>query len=231
MTTPSSDADALAAALIQLSAHAERLGGLDARETSHHQQLTVSLENLGTQLTAVSTRISEIDTTLARQSAILDSLDGLATQVAAIATQVAALAVDDRGDGGASWYQPVPSPRWWKLTGEEREAALDRLRAWAEQIYRPGYGKLAALLPPCWEHHPACLYILDWLSELWSLLYLDTERDGRTLAGQAEWHIRLLPAAAEQMASEAKGCQHAARGGHRPSPGTPATVNGARPRH
>jgi hypothetical protein len=231
MATPSSDTDALAAALIQLSAHAERLGGLDARETSHHQQLTVSLENLGTQLTAVSTRISEIDTTLARQSAIVDSLDGLATQVAAIATQVAALAVDDRGDGGAGWYQPVPSPRWWKLTGEEREAALDRLRAWVEQIYRPGYGKLAALLPPCWEHHPACLFTLDWLSELWSVLYLSPERDGRTLAAQAEWHTRLLPAAADQMASEARGCQHASRWGHPPSPGAPATVNGTRPHY
>ena len=36
MTTPGSDKDVLAAALIQISAHAERLGRQDARETSHH---------------------------------------------------------------------------------------------------------------------------------------------------------------------------------------------------
>ncbi len=229
MTTPGSDGDALAAALIQLAAHAERIGGLDARETSHHQQLTAGLQDLAAQTTAVSARISEINAALARQSAILDSLDGLATQVAAIATQVATLALGDSTDPATGWYQPVPPPRWWKLTGNDREAALDRLRAWVEHIYRPSYGKLAALLPACWEHHPACLYTLDWLSELWSLLYLTPERDSRTLAAQAEWHTRLLPAAADQMASEARGCQHAFRQGHSPSPGTPATVNSALP--
>ena len=46
MTTPSSDGDALAATLIQLSAHAERIGSLDAREATHHQHHTAGLENL-----------------------------------------------------------------------------------------------------------------------------------------------------------------------------------------
>ena len=73
-------------------------------------------------------------------------------------------------------YQPVPAPRWWKLDGTEREDALARLRAWVEQIYRPGYGHLAAALGPCWDQHPLCLYGLDWLMELWSLLYLTPER-------------------------------------------------------
>jgi hypothetical protein len=219
----------LAAALIQLAAHAERIGGLDAREATHHQHQTAGLENLTVQMTAVSARLSEINAALARQSAILDSLDGLATQVAAIATQVATLALGDSHDLTVGWYQPVPAPRWWKLTGSDRETAIDRLRAWVEHIYRPSYGKLAALLPACWEHHPACLFTLDWLSELWSLLYLTPERDSRTLAAQAEWHTRLLPAAADQMASEARGCQHTFRRGHPPSPGTPATVNGAGP--
>jgi hypothetical protein len=211
MTTPGGDGDVLAVAVIQLAAHAERLGALDARETTHHQHQATGLANLAAQLTAASTQITEMSATQARHSAILDSLDGLATQVAAIATQVAALAVGDAGPGDPPWYQPVPSPRWWKLTGAERDAAIDRLRAWVDQIYRPCYGKLAALLPACWEHHPACLFTLDWLSELWSLLYLTPERDSRTLAAQAEWHTRLLPAAADQMDSEARGCQHASR--------------------
>ena len=53
-----------------------------------------------------------------------------------------------------------------------------------------------------------CLYTLDWLSELWSVLYLAPQRDGPILAAQAEWHTRLLPAAADQMAHEASSCDH-----------------------
>ena len=220
MAAPGSDGDALVAALIQIAAHAERIGSLDARETTNYQHITAGLQNLATEMTAVSARIGELGTTQARHSAILASLDGLSTQVATLAAQVAILAASEGGDAD-SGYQPVLPPRWWRLAGNERETALDRLRAWVEQIYRPSYGKLATLLPPCWEHHPACLYTLDWLSELWSVLYLGLERDGRTLAAQAEWHIRLLPAAADQMASEARGCQHASRRSHPPSSGIP----------
>ena len=116
-------------------------------------------------------------------------------------------AAGDVGDQD-SGYQPVPAPRWWKLTGPERDTATDRLRAWVEQIYRPGYGQIAATLPPCWDQHTLCLYTLDWLSELWSFLYLGPDRTLRTLAAQAEWQTRLLPAAAEQMATDAVRCTH-----------------------
>ena len=57
-------------------------------------------------------------------------------------------------------------------TSPAREEAIGKLRAWVEQVYRPGYGHLAASLGDCWDQHPLCLYILDWLSELWSVLYL-----------------------------------------------------------
>ena len=100
------------------------------------------------------------------------------------------------GDGPK--YQPVPPPRWWKLTGPDRDRAVDRLAAWVDQIYRPGYGWLAAALPACWREHPVCLYALDWLSELWSVFYLATERTAAGLAAQAEWQTRLLPAAARR---------------------------------
>lgn len=135
------------------------------------------------------------------------SLDGLDTQVASLTAHLTQLAEEDDEGNGKS-HRPVPPPRWWRLTGHERDDALDRLRAWVEQIYRPGYGRLAATLPPCWEQHPTCLYTLDWLSELWSVLYLTAQRDARTLAAQAEWHTRLLPAAADHMATEATGCRH-----------------------
>jgi hypothetical protein len=206
--TPGTDGDGLAAALIQISGHAERIGGLDARETAHHEDTTARLREAAADAASVRTRIDAISATIARHAAIVDALDGLDGQVAALARQLTHLT--DSGDEleDPDSYRPVPPPRWWKLTGAEHDAALDRLRAWVEQIYRPGYGKIAAMLPPCWEHHPLCLYMLDWLSELWSVLYLRPERTGGVLASQAEWQTRLLPAAAEQMAYDATGCPH-----------------------
>lgn len=207
MTAPGSDGDALAAAIIQLAAHAERIGGLDAREACHHEENASRHRELVAQLTAVGTRITATTATLARHSATIDELAG---HVAVLASQVTVLTASHSNDEGpdSEGYQPVPTPRWWKLTGTEREAAIERLRAWVEQIYQPGYGKLAGMLAPCWERHALCLFTLDWLSELWSALYLSPSRDARTVAAQAEWQIRLLPAAAEQMAHETASCQH-----------------------
>lgn len=106
-------------------------------------------------------------------------------------------------------YKPIPAPRWWLLEGEERAEAVSRLASWVGQVYRPSYGHLAARLPACWEQHPLCLFVLDWLCELHSLLYLRDRRAASALAGQAEWTIRQLPAAADLMAAEAQRCQHA----------------------
>ena len=207
--TAGTESDGLAAALIQISGHAERIGGLDARETAHYQETSARLSDAAVDAVSVRTRMDAIGATLARHAAIVDALDGLDNQVAAIARRLTELAgTGDYDQDDPSYYRPVPPPRWWKLTGADHDAALDRLRAWVEQIYRPGYGKMAATLPPCWEHHPLCLYMLDWLSELWSVLYLRSQRTGGTLAAQGEWQTRLLPAAAEQMAYEATGCQH-----------------------
>ena len=234
--TAGAGGDGLAAALIQISAHAERIRGLDAREAGHYEQIAARLRDLAAEAASASARIDGIGGTLARQAAIIDALDGLDGQVAALARQLADLADEDEdrdGDDGRGGvrYRSAAAPRWWKLTPAEREAAVDRLRAWVEQVYRPGYGELAGALPPCWERHPLCLYILDWLSELWSVLYLAPRRDGGTLAAQGEWQTRLLPAAAEQMAHEAAGCQHSAASWQqprRPAPGPAGPGNGTR---
>ena len=224
MTTATGD-DGLAAALIQLAEHTEQIVTLDSREGAHHHQVTARLQDLTAEITTVAARTDALSTTLSHHSAIVNALDGLDTQVAELTRQLA-----DRAEASASGknarYRPVPSPRWWKLRGTDRDTAIGRLRAWVERIYRPGYGKVAAALPACWEQHPFCLYTLDWLSELWSALYLAPQRDTRILAAQAEWQTRLLPAAAEQMAYEAAGCSHnrgaaprpAAASGHPPSP-------------
>jgi hypothetical protein len=212
--------EGLAAALIQLAAHAERIGGLDTREAGHHQELTASLHALAAELAELTSQAQGIDDAVARHTAILDGLDGLGRQVETLADRLAMMNVTGADD--APGYQPVPPPRWWQLTGADREAAVDRLAAWVEQIYVPGYGRLAAALPPCWREHTVCLFALDWLSELWSVLYLDPDRNAAALAAQAEWQTRLLPAAAEQMTLEASNCPHHTRSRPRPLPDYPA---------
>jgi hypothetical protein len=191
--------DALTAMLLQITQHAERLAVLDERETTHHQQIADRLTELVQQLADTTDAVTGMQATTDRQAAILDSLDGLDQQVAALAAKLTHLVPAYEEDGGDDSYQPAPTARWWKLTGGEREQAVTRLRAWVEQIYRPGFGHLAAALGPCWEQHSLCLYGLDWLMELWSILYLAPDRTAGKLGSQAEWQTRLLPALAEQM--------------------------------
>jgi hypothetical protein len=110
-----------------------------------------------------------------------------------------------RGGQEDEGYEPIPAPRWWQLAGEERAEAIDRLRAWVATVFRPGYGHLARQVGPCWEQHDLCLYLLAWLSELHTTIFLAPERP---LTSEADWHTRLLPAAAAQMAAETSGCDH-----------------------
>ena len=114
-------------------------------------------------------------------------------------------------------YEPIAAPRWWQLAGEQRTEAIGRLRAWVAAVFRPGYGHLARQVGPCWEQHDLCLYLLAWLSELHAVIFLAPER---LLTSEADWHIRLLPAATAQMAAETGKCDHLAPAGH-------ITLNGA----
>jgi hypothetical protein len=203
---------AVTAVLLQVTEHAERLAALDEREAGRYQQITAQLAELATHLASTRERVDAVQADTARQGAIIDALDGLDQHVTELATRVTQLAGGGgAGAGGGDRYQPVPAPRWWALDGTEREDALARLRAWVSQVYRAGYGHLAASLGTCWEQHPLCLYGLDWLMELWSALYLADERDPRILASQAEWQARLLPALAAQMHAETSRCQHTGR--------------------
>ena len=110
-------------------------------------------------------------------------------------------------------------------TGRSRVA---RLRGWVEQVYRPGYGHLAAALGPCWAAHDLCLYGLDILAGLWSVLYLQPGRDARLLSAQAEYQARILPALAAQLALETTRCGHAAPP-HPPEHAMTSTTPFARP--
>jgi hypothetical protein len=198
MTTP----DRQIAALEELAAQHERITRLDAR----YATLTERMAELAGMVTAIGGTLQ--DGTMA-----LGRLDALDRQVAALTAQLTGRDV--------SSCQPGPVPAWWALTAAERREPLTRLRAWVEQVYRPGYGHLAAGLGPCWESHDLCLYGLDILSQLWSALYLQAERSAGLLSAQAEYQARFLPALAGQMRAETSRCAH---------PRNPAPVTGPRSR-
>jgi hypothetical protein len=203
-------ADPLNAALLQLAAHGERLAVLEDREAAH--------------FAAISDRLAEI-TALAEglggafkdQATVLTRLQGLDEDVAALAARLHRLAPATGGDDDGQAYRPGPVARWWKLSGQARDDAVARLRAWVEQILQPGYGQLATGLGPCWEQHPLCLYGLDIAAELWSVLYLQPARTPAVLSAQAEFHTRILPAIAAQLVTETARCGH---------PRTATAVNG-----
>jgi hypothetical protein len=173
----------IAAVLDVLAAHAERLSQLDAKVGS---------------VTEAAERVHEF-AALARQ---------LDQRISVVALRLDQVSLADRGGTEEFPYIPAPSRRWWKLDGRDRDKALTALRAWVQQVYRPGYGQLAATLGQCWDQHVLCLYALDILAELWSVLYLADDRPPSVLTAQAEYQARILPALAEQMAVETSRCRH-----------------------
>jgi len=172
--------DAITAILDQLAAHAEQIMALDVRQAGHMAAVT-------SQLAALAARLDQQLAALVSHPG--DCAHGPAEQ-----------------DAGAS--ATVPMRRWWKLDGRDRAEAIGDLREWVEQVYQPGYGQLAAALAPCWDQHTLCLYAIDILAGLWSVLYLAASRSPAMLTAQAEYQARILPALAEQMQAETSRCRH-----------------------
>jgi hypothetical protein len=199
MTTPDSG---LSAALLQLTQFGERIALLDDREARDFRHV----ENTHT---AMSTAVTSLRAAVEGQARALESLDGLGESVGLLAAQVAELlppAEDDPPPG----YKPTPSIHWWTVKDKERRAAVAHLTAWVEQVYRPHYGHLAAMLGACWQEHPLCLVQLDWLSELHSVLYFQPKRSASLLSAQAEFGTRIVPAVSEQFRAETSRCTHRA---------------------
>ena len=176
--------DPIAAVLDQLAAHHEQITQLDAREAGHYAAVTG-------QLTELTDLAAGIGRTLEDHAAALARLTGTS-----------------QADADADGYQPGPAPAWWKLTAADRQEPVARLQSWVEQVYRPGYGHLAATLGPCWASHDLCLYGLDILADLWSVLYLQPNRTSGLLSAQAEYQARILPALAGQLMTETTRCGH-----------------------
>jgi hypothetical protein len=156
-------------------------------------------------------------------AALLDQLAAIGEQTArldareaghyqAIAAQLASLTArltQNQAGADPGGYQPSPAPAWQSLSPSDRQEPVARLRAWVDQVYRPGYGHLAATLAPCWPAHDLCLYALDVLASLWSVLYLQPDRTPGLISAQAEFQARLLPALAGQLQAETHRCGHA----------------------
>ena len=195
--------DPITAALQELADQHEQITQLDARETGHFTTLSERLTELTDLITGIGHTLEDDATALARFEALDRQVTDLAAQLA-----------PDLGG-----YHPDPAPAWWKLPAAERHEPIARLHAWVEQVYRPGYGHLAATIAPCWPSHDLCLYGLDILSGLWSVLYLQPSRTARLLSAQAEYQARILPALAAQLMTETSTCGHSR--GRVPAPGQP----------
>ena len=189
-------ADPLTAVLDQLAAHGEHLSQLDTREAGHFTAISERIAELAGLITTMGRTLQDDTAAMAR----LEALDRQVTELAA--------QLGGPGADGEDRYQPGPAPAWQSLTPAERQPAVAMLRAWVEQVYRPGYGHLAATLGPCWERHDLCLYGLDILSQLWSALYLQPARSSALLSAQAEYQARILPTLAGQLMAETTGCDH-----------------------
>jgi hypothetical protein len=172
--------------------------------------ITAVLDTLAAQadqLTRLAARADTLDQAIARLAALANEIDHRITICSARLDKVMPSgdpSWDDLGDAPR-----IPPPRrWHKLAGQDRDDAIAELRSWTDQVYRPGYGHLAATLAPCWDQHPLCLYALDIAAELWSVLYLTGIRPAAVLSAQAEYQVRVLPALADQMAAETSRCRH-----------------------
>jgi hypothetical protein len=177
--------DPLPGVLAKLTDHQDQITELDTRETSHHTEATERLTQITDLVTAVRRLLDDHQAALTR----LENLNGQPPAAA-------------RANG------PGPAATWWKLTPAERAEPIAHLHAWIDQVYRPGYGHLAAALGPCWQSHDLCLYGLDILSGLWSVLYLQPRRTPGLLTAQAEYQSRILPALADQLRLETSRCGH-----------------------
>jgi hypothetical protein len=187
-------------------------------------QVVLQLTETAEKLASLERLVDQLGTDIRKQAEQAARLQAFEDALAVLAAKVSEVLPDAQGSPRV--YAPRPAPRWWNLSRQAREAEISRLRGFVEQVYRPGFGHLAARLRPCWESHDLCLYCLDIAAELHAVLYLQGRRTVSVLNGQAEYATRVLPALADLMSVETRsGCQH-----HTPlANSAPIPVRGGQP--
>src|SRR5689334_10607232 len=109
--------EGLTAVLLQLAGLTQKLSELGQRQAG-------DTRDLQQRITALASAVSDLQGTTASHAQTLAALDGLDRQVAELA---AAAAGDIPADGDGSGYQPAAAPKFWKLDGPARDAAIGRL--------------------------------------------------------------------------------------------------------
>src|ERR1700722_19065830 len=117
--------EGLSAALLLLSEHSGRISVLDEREAAHFRETSGRLASL-------CELVSGIKDTVNDQPEVLAIMHGLESRVSGLARRVDRIVPD--ADGTAAFYEPSPAPRWWTLEAEQRERAIEKLRAWVDQV-------------------------------------------------------------------------------------------------
>jgi hypothetical protein len=190
----------MTAVLLTMQENARALGQLDTREAGHWSQAAERLK-------AISEHLTGIDGTLADVGAVLGTVAEVERDLADLRQMIEGRPEDSEGPE----YVPSPAPLLHEMTDEDLSRLVRRLNGWVSTVYIPGYGHLAAQLAPCWPSHALCIHGLDWLSELWSVLYMQPDRSAGVLSAMAEFQTRILPAIASQMATEQKECAHSGK--------------------
>ena len=195
---------------------AQRIGELAtscAEALAQVASLREEAGTLGGRADSIEHKLAEVSALLARMSAQIDDLT----------------AAPEPDDQPGAAYRVNPGPPWWNLGDDRCADAIERLRDWVDEVYRPVFGYLGVMLPGCWDRHPLCLACLDVLHEAWCLLYLPA-RDPKMVFAQLDWLTRPLLQAVEIMAADTRLCRD--RGHREPGepvpPAAPSWLNGHR---
>jgi hypothetical protein len=189
------------ALMLKVFGHGERLERVDNREADHYRDLADRLTGIATTLRGIKGRIDG-------QADILQPLSGIDERVDKLEQLVKGLVPKEQQEPESFVYEPRPNLGWHKMDEAERVKAAAQLALWVADIFVPGYGLLADMLPRCWREHHFILYHLDALREMWCCLYLTEERPFTMLAAQEDFMIRYLAAACPQMQAEGTKCDH-----------------------
>jgi len=102
---------------------------------------------------------------------------------------------------------PAPAPWWPDLpAGPEREAAVQNLGLWVDEVLRARHPEAYNELGTCWFQHPDILDELTALRAAWFAAYRDP---GASPMAPIEWHDHWLPATMARCKAiiRARGCK------------------------
>jgi hypothetical protein len=208
VTSPARGEEGTVAAVLRLADLAGKIERVDSG-------LSRRIDELTSDHAASQDQVSELASGVGSLAGQAEDIDERLTEVtdllALMATRITALAAapSEADDEGFSYKVSQPPP-WWKPDDPRCQDTADRLEDWVQEVYRPAFGYLADLLPPCWRRHTLCLVYLDVLHEAWCLLYLQ-HRDPKMVFAQLDWLNRSLLQAAEVMSNETKRCRDRSR--------------------